>query len=85
MQRGRDENSRVLYAKALKIKQELVLFLMLSVSAFRTLVREKLKWQKLKLEKQTNPYHSMESKFYSTCNWNLCMIVSRKINNHFSI
>lgn len=44
MQRGREENLRVLCAKPLKIKQELVLFLMLSVSAFRTLVREKLKW-----------------------------------------
>lgn len=73
MQRGREENSRVLCAKALKIKQELVLFLVLSVSAFRTLVREKLKWQKLKLEKHTNPDHSMEFEFYFTCNWNLCM------------
>lgn len=44
---------------------------MLQVRDSRTLVGEKLKWQKLKLEKQTEPDHGMEFGFYSRCNRNL--------------
>ena len=70
MQTARKENLRPWdWKKKKKLRGQSLLD---APGASRILVEEKVKWQKPKLEKQTDPNHSMEFVFCSMCNRNLC-------------